>query len=358
MNVTSVPYTAPARAMGWIPRPSIHADPADRLDLGQFPPETKLVPSLAISRDVMQLSSPALHRPVLMIHGLAQQADTFVNLKNFFLTHPENGYGGTYHVDRDHEFLSDYQGGNVFAIDLKDNLASPEQCAAEVRKAIARILAVTGAREVDVITHSMGSLSMREAVRQGENRVANLVMLAPPNQGAFEATLACKVGWLGLYHHYPGDKMGAMEALRLERGPLGGVANEYLHGLNQDWSATRGGIKAHIITGTGLPTPDLALSGTSTGDGMVAARRAPLEGSELYLAAPLRLAPGDPNFRDFQEFRYNHLQIVSEPEIYSLVGRILTADAPAAGPEPERQMSFYFMEQPEPLPEPQLSLFP
>lgn len=337
-------------------QPSWSAEPEDRLDLGQFPAGTKLVPSLTVSRDVMKLSSPPLHRPVLMIHGLAQQADTFVNLKNFFLTHSQNGYGGTYHLDRDGEFLREYAGGNVFAIDLKDNLASPEVSAAEVRKAISRIQAATGARELDVITHSMGSFCLREAVRQGENRIANLVMLAPPSQGSFEATLASNVGWLGLYNHYPADKMGAMEALKLERGPLGGVTNPYLHGLNQDWERTRGNIKAHVITGCGLPTPDQAWQLTSTGDGMVAARRAPLAGADFYLAVPLKLQPGDPNFRDFQEFRYNHLQIVSEPEIYSLVGRILTADAPPAE-KPERQMRFFFMDE-APAPEsPQLDLF-
>ena len=41
--------------------------------------------------------------------------------------------------------------------------------------------------------------------------------------------------------------------------------------------------------------------------------------------------PGDPNFRDFQEFRYNHLQIVSEPEIWRTTAEFLKEGSDKVG---------------------------
>lgn len=308
--------------------------PEDYVDLSEFKVPVNVVKHIASAEEALDLTAPALHRPVLMIHGLAQHADTWINFKNFLSGNPANPYGGMYHADREPEFLQDLAqnpGARVFTLDLTDNLASPAVNAGEVRKAITAIMKGTGATEVDLITHSMGSMSAREAMRQGENRVRNLVMVAPPNHGAMEATLATLADDSRIYSHYEGGRMGAMNALRLEYGPMGDVRNQWLHDLNEDWKNHSAAVHGAVITGVGLPTPDVSISGTSQGDGMVAAVQAPLEGADFYLMHPNVLPAGDPNFRDFQQFRYNHLQIVSEPEIYRQVAEILV---PGSTPPP------------------------
>lgn len=330
ISTVNIPMPKPAPAPAeW--KPSV---PEDYVELGDFTVPIKPVKHIVSADEALKLSAPALQRPVLMIHGLAQHADTWINFKNFLTGNPANPYGGMYHADREAEFLQEAAqnpSAKVFTLDLKDNLASPAVNATEVRQAITAIMKATGATEVDLITHSMGSLTAREAMRQGENRVRNLVMVAPPNHGAMEATLATLADDGGIYRHYGEGKMGAMNALRLEYGPRGDVRNQWLHELNGDWKNQAATVKGAVITGVGLPTPDLALSGTNQGDGMVAAVQAPLEGADFYLMHPNVLPPGDANFRDFQQFRYNHLQIVSEPEIFRQVSEILV---PGCTPPP------------------------
>lgn len=312
----------------------------DTVDLSGFSVQPRLVPHLSSPEEAMALQAPALERPVLMIHGLAQHADTWINFKNFFTGNPANPDGGVYHVDRDAEFrarLRQAPGARVFSVDLSDNLRSPQVLGAEVRRAVTAILEGTGATEVDLVTHSMGGLVAREALRQGEDRVRNLVMIAPPTHGAMEATMASLLDDGHVYSHYPAEKMEAMNSLRLEYGPRGGVRNRWLHELNEDWKNHAGRVRGSVLAGVGLPTPDASLTGTNPGDGMVAAVNAPLEGAGFYLAQPQRLEPGHPHFRDFQNFRYNHLQIVSEPEIYKQVSELLTSAPtapPAAPPRP------------------------
>ncbi|HXE73687.1 MAG TPA: alpha/beta fold hydrolase [Candidatus Nitrosotenuis sp.] len=314
--------------------------PPDWIDLSELPADARRVAPIEDARQALEVAPPVLARPLLMIHGLAQHADTWVNMKSFLCSDPRNVWGGVYSTDREAEFLASARsrpGARVFALDLSDNLAHPRVVANEVRRAIDAICAATGAREVDVLTHSMGALVAREALRQGEDRINSLCMIAPPNHGAYEASLASGLHDVGIYDHYPESRMGAMDALRLEFGPLGGVRNEWLHGLNEHWKTSARRPRAAVITGSGIATPDRSLRfGTATGDAMVAARRAPLEGAEFYLAVPHKLPPGDANFRDFQHFRYNHLQVVSEPEIYRQVGLFLSGGGtpPPAPPGP------------------------
>lgn len=317
------------------PPPQQRSAPEDYFDPGEISVPVKTVKHIESPEEAMDLRAPRLQRPVLMVHGLAQHADTWINMKNFFTGNAANRYGGVYHVDREAQFLQQApRTAKVFALDLSDNLASPQAMGAEVRQAITAIMKATGATEVDLVTHSMGSLTAREALRQGENRVRHLVMLAPPNHGAMEATLATMLGESKVYGHYPPDRMGAMDALRLEYGPTGQVRNQYLHDLNQDWKNHAQAVKGSVVTGVGLPTPDMAATGTSSGDGMVAVYQAPLEGADFYVVHPNVLPPDHPHFRDFQDFRYNHLQVVSEPEVFRQVAELLTGPQPPPLPPP------------------------
>lgn len=300
--------------------------PEGVIDRSHLPPDAKRVPPMSNVHDLMNVQAPLLKRPLLMVHGLAQHADTWASFKTHLSSRPENVWGGVYRVDKEAEFqakLEDKPEAKVFALDISDNLAAPRVVANEVRRALTAIMESTGVDSVDVVTHSMGSLVTREARRQGEDGFDNLLMVAPPNQGAYEATLATLFGDTGVYEHYPKERLGAMDALRLEYDRNGEVRNHWLHELNEFWRVDEARPRSAIITGIGIPTPDRSRTGVSPGDGMVAARRAPLEGAEFHLAVPNKLLAGDENFRDFQEFRYNHLQIVSEPEVFKVAGEFL-----------------------------------
>jgi len=312
--------------------------PPDCVDLSELPASAKRVAPIPDARAAMDVRPPVVARPLLMVHGLAQHADTWSNMKLFLCSDACNQWGGVYSTDREAEFLNGLSAkpdAKIFALDLSDNLAAPRVVANEVRRAVDAICAATGATQVDVMTHSMGSLVTREAIRQGEDRIANLCMIAPPNHGSYEATLASGLHDGGVYDHYPESRMGAMDALRLEFGEGGGVRNQWLHDLNADFATNPHKPRSVVIAGVGIPTPDRALKFvTAQGDGMVAARRAPLDGADFFLAVPNKLAAGDPNFRDFQEFRYNHLQVVSEPEIYQQVSNFLVGGGAAAAGAP------------------------
>lgn len=303
-----------------------------------LPPHARPLPHIEDPREIMDMPVPRLLRPVILVHGLAQHADTWVNLKNFLTTDPDNKFGGLYSKKDEERFLLELRekpDSKVFALDISDNLAAPGDVAAELRRAVALICGFTGAKQVDVVTHSMGALVAREARSQGDPNIHHLVMVSPPNQGSYEANLGS-----GLYARYPRNRLGAMKALRLEYGLFGGVANERLHELNQSWAKDAREGDA-IITGVGLPTPDRSWTGTSQGDGMVAAHRAWLGDTAFYVAEPNLLPAEDPNFRDFQEFRYNHLQIASEPEVYAKIGELLTSDPPPP-PPPQPQEPFFW----------------
>lgn len=311
--------------------------PADVVNLSELPANARRAEPIVDAQQAMTVQAPVLQRPVLMVHGLAQRADTFATMKLFLCSEPANPFGGVFDTAREGEFVQEVSSrtpdAKVFAIDISDNLAAPRVVANEIRRAIDAITTATGAPSVDVITHSMGALVTREAIHQGENRIDNLVMISPPNHGAAEATLASTLNDTNIYKHYPPELMGAMDALRLEVGPRGGVNNEWLHELNEWWAASPNRPRSVVITGIGIPTPDLSPTGTSPGDGMVAARRAPLDGADFILAVPNKLPAEEDCFRDFQDLRYNHLQIVSEPEIHREVARFLSA-APTTGTTP------------------------
>lgn len=281
-------------------------------------PPAEPLPSIIQPELALELQAPTLRRPVLLVHGLAQQADTWVNMKNYLCSNPENHYGGVYRPGQDVEFYAQQMAngweGKVFILNLSDNLASPAETGKEVSEAISKIRGATGHGQIDVITHSMGAFQARQALQDGEEAMANLVMIAPPNQGAYGADLLLMADKVGL-GRYPEN--GALEALRAD--------GDYVAGLNATWDEDRQRLhSATIITGAGLPTPERTWKLASNGDGMVTAKRALLGDTPTFVAADNGVAAGSENFRDFQMFRYNHLQIVSEAEVYQKVGQILS----------------------------------
>ena len=290
----------------------------------QLGPSVEPLPHLLKPEQALDLKAPTLQRPVLLVHGLAQQADTWVNMKNYLCSNPENHYGGVYRPGQDIDFYArqmdqPYE-GKVFVLNLSNNLASPAQTGQEVQEALSKIRGATGQTKIDVVTHSMGAFQARQALQNGEDTMANLIMIAPPNQGAFGANLLLQLDKVGL-DRYPEN--GALQALR-----LGG---DYVEGLNQSWTQDKQRLNsATIITGVGLPTPDKNWKGATTGDGMVAVRRAGLPETPMFVAGDNGLPASHPDYRDFQMFRYNHLQIVSEAEVYQKIGQILEQPLPGA----------------------------
>jgi len=280
-------------------------------------PGVEPLPSIIQPELALDLQAPTLKRPVLLVHGLAQQADTWVNMKNYLCSNPENHYGGVYRAGQEIEFYTQQMAtpydAKVFVLNVSNNLASPAETGKEVSEAISKIRGATGCGQIDVVTHSMGAFQARQALQDGEQAMANLVMISPPNQGAYGADLLLKLDKVGA-GRYPEN--GALEALRAD--------GDYVAGLNQTWEEDRQRLhSATIITGAGLPTPERSWKMAANGDGMVALDRARLDDVPLYVAGDNGLPAGDPNFRDFQMFRYNHLQIVSEAEVFQKVGHIL-----------------------------------
>jgi len=80
----------------------------------------------------------------------------------------------------------------VATVTLEPPLAGLDQLAARLGERIDALLAETGAREVALVTHSMGGLVSRAYLRQhGATRVARLVTLAAPHHGTLAARLGC-----------------------------------------------------------------------------------------------------------------------------------------------------------------------
>lgn len=304
----------------WLPVPvasALNKRKTAREACEKLGPSAEPLPSIIQPELALDLKAPTLQRPVLLVHGLAQQADTWVNMKNYLCSNPDNQYGGVYRAGQDVQFYTEQMArpwpAKVFILNFSNNLASPAENGKEVSEAISKIRGATGCGQIDVITHSLGAYQARQALQDGEEAMANLIMISPPNQGAYGADLLLVADKVGL-GRYPEN--GALESLRAD--------GDYIRGLNRSWEQDRQKLhSATIITGVGLPTPDKTWKLASNGDGMVAAERAQLGDTPMFVAADNGVAAGDPNFRDFQMFRYNHLQIVSEAEVYQKVGQIL-----------------------------------
>ncbi len=108
-------------------------------------------------------------------------------------------------------------------------LRSIDALGAAAARVLAEVSAAWGDARVDVVTHSMGGLVRRAALRHGPP-VRRAVMLAPPNQGAQAAALARqalpvhRLGWDPLAPLLPGrpDALPAPTEHPVEIGVLTG----------------------------------------------------------------------------------------------------------------------------------------
>jgi triacylglycerol lipase len=80
----------------------------------------------------------------------------------------------------------------VVALSFRDPFGSNHAHAEEIDGAVRTLMALTGARQVDVVAHSMGGLAVRYYLRTGETAAAirRAIFLGTPHRGTAAAILA------------------------------------------------------------------------------------------------------------------------------------------------------------------------
>ncbi len=80
----------------------------------------------------------------------------------------------------------------VSALGLSDPFGSNKENAREIARGVEALMGMTGAREVDVVAHSMGGLALRHFLLHegGGEQVRRVVFLGTPHRGTLAAVLA------------------------------------------------------------------------------------------------------------------------------------------------------------------------
>lgn len=130
-------------------------------------------------------------RPLVLVHG-------------FGIGHPSMYFwrrklGKTYYVDKgvlraykDLPVCEPWQRNSVVTISYQNltNFNTVNHYAAALPNALDFILTQTNSNELDIIAHSNGGLISRTTIQNGYDRIANLIMLATPNQGVSYAKIS------------------------------------------------------------------------------------------------------------------------------------------------------------------------
>ena len=139
-----------------------------------------LPPPLQSSQATLTNEAPTLQRPVILIHGLAQGAETFYPLKLYLCSNSENVFGGVFKPGVDEELVAQLErtpNAKVFCLDLPNHLAPPID--GEGIRGLFRLVDLvrqhTGHDEFDVVAHSMGGLVAREYLSHRGQGMRNLV---------------------------------------------------------------------------------------------------------------------------------------------------------------------------------------
>jgi pimeloyl-ACP methyl ester carboxylesterase len=210
--------------------------------------------------------APVLQRPVLLIHGYNSTAGAWVNMRKWFDTTNKDGGvvgPGTGAVDPQ---------GKVFCAEFSRPYNGTKLNATELKQSIDRIVAATGAKQIDVVTHSMGGLDTRYYVDQSGNKIKNAVLIAPPNRGSELADIELKFRDMGIPIRPSVDDAEVRQCfhdLCVDKVYDGKDNNPVLHTMNQNWEKEHSAVNTMIIAGCGKMT--LASNGWLTfhGDGAV-----------------------------------------------------------------------------------------
>lgn len=292
---------------------------ADRFDF-EFPSS----PTHTAATHLYQLpeeQAPRLQRPVLLVHGFNGAPGNWENMRTWLVRGGENVDGGVVKpnsapVNKD---------ANVFAMEFSRPFNSVRTNASELRRAIDKIAAATGAQEIDVVAHSMGGLDTRLYLDQGNEKVKNLVMIGTPNHGSVLADIEMTFRELGVPIKPPTDDPEVRQALT-DLGEVRGNNNPLLAGLNKSWKRQREAANIFIISGNGKPTLTSRTLLTLRGDGVVTRRS-----SEL------------PDVERRNIWWTNHSGVKDHPDALRMTGAFLTgrplpmqdADPPDIPPDRE-----------------------
>lgn len=167
--------------------------------------------------------------------------------------------------------------GKVFTMSFARPFNPVSNNAAELRQAIDHITAATGAKEVDVVAHSMGGLDTRLYLDQGEEKVDKFVMIATPNHGSVLADIELTFRELGIPIMPPTDDPLVRQALT-DCSEERGDNNPLLTQLNKSWARQKSRANIFLITGNGRPTLANRFTLTLRGDGVVSQKSVTLDG--------------------------------------------------------------------------------
>ena len=154
---------------------------------------------LVLALAVLALAVLALALPALLAVTLVSPTSADARARQgpardpVLLVHGFNGSGASWHTMKDRLLATGYRANWVDAVTYDSGISNVD-VAHQIGAEVDALLARTGARKVDVIAHSMGTISARYYVEHlgGAAKVDAFVSLAGVNQGTFWA-VGCAV---------------------------------------------------------------------------------------------------------------------------------------------------------------------
>jgi uncharacterized alpha/beta hydrolase family protein len=240
------------------------------------------------------LQPPAkLNRPVVMIPGLTMPSSSFNNLAQHLASHPANGQvavfvaaDGKFHNGGVHgSVMNDAQLKNakIFELEYRDAKGAPTEKAPQIAQLLREVKRITGAPDLDVVTHSAGGHDFRQYLdtRGGADKdiaIHNTVMIGPVFHGTVMGNVGAVVG--GPLHLTEASKQL-------------GIGDPLVKHLDQTWDSQRAQVKGDvtIIAISGAPT--MGPGGIQTGDGYVQVDELDIKGTNkvvLHGADPTPIA--------------------------------------------------------------------
>lgn len=214
--------------------------------------------------------APALKRPVLMVHGFNSNPSVWKNMRTWFTSNSQNVDGGIVSSNAATDPLK--TDGKVFVMEFTRPFNSVMTNAAELRRAVDRIVAATGAKDIDLVGHSMGGLDARAYLDAGNEHVAKVVQIGTPNHGSLLADIELQFREFGMPLFPKTDDPEVRQTLtdlRAERKIDGQQANPTVAALNKNWGRQKDRADFLLMAGVGKPTLKQRTLLTFKGDGVV-----------------------------------------------------------------------------------------
>jgi len=258
--------------------------------------------------------APKLARPVLLVHGYNRNEKVFGSLREYLTdgNPPANSYGGLFESGKKSSLDSK---GKVFEVRFSKVWNPVEKNEAELRDAIDAICKATGSEEIDVVAYSMGALDARSYLMRRDEKIHNLVMVAPPNHGAYAADVELHLREEhGIPIWPPSDEPDAIQTLNQMRYDVekdGVINNPFLHRLNEEWSHQKKRAHVTIIAATGTPT--LVPGGVT------------LKGDDVVTEESARL-PGADFVSIYGPMKTRHGKVLNDPRVQQMVASALVAN--------------------------------